>query len=58
MEEVLIIPVKDLESRIKECSRRIVEYGAPEYYIPQIMILTELLKEYDKRKDLSNGAGE
>ena len=45
-EGYVVIPVEWLNDRIKECSTKIVEYGAPEYYIPQVMLLSEILREF------------
>jgi hypothetical protein len=45
-DEYVVIPVEWLYSKIKECSTKIVEYGSSEYFIPQVMILNEIIREF------------
>jgi hypothetical protein len=45
---VLKIPLDWVNDRIRECSSRILAYGSADYYVAQIMILNEILKEFDK----------
>lgn len=47
-DRVLEIPLDWLNDRIRECSSRILAYGSADYYVAQIMILNEILQEFDK----------
>ena len=45
-DEYVTIPVEWLHDRLKEYSKKIMEHGSSEYFIPKIMLINEIIKEF------------